>query len=167
MATASIANFDLTILDNNVFAIINHLRKQHKRANLDKICNKLIKTKNFENTSKEHVHDRINELIIQEKILNKPDRNDDSYRVSESIVDFNIQQLEYSSLPVSSLCFATHNAKQPPSIDLVNIPRNPINTMPETPSLPQKDINSKESVRRIIESKKFNDNKSEKMKIES
>ena len=94
MATASIANFDLTILDNNVFAIINYLRKQHKRANLDKICNKLIKTKNFENTSKEHVHDRINELIIQEKILNKPDRNDDSYRVSESIVDFNIQQIE-------------------------------------------------------------------------
>ena len=75
-------------------------------------------------------------------------------------------KLEYSSLPVSNLCFATHNTKQSP-IDLVNTPRNPINTIPETPSLPQKDINSKESVRRIIESKKFNDNKSEKMKIES
>ena len=76
-------------------------------------------------------------------------------------------KLEYSSLPVSNLCFTTHNTKQSPSIDLVNTPRNPINTIPETPSLPQKDINSKESVRRIIESKKFNDNKSEKMKIES
>ena len=71
MATASIANIDLTILDNNVFAIINHLRKQHKRANLEKIYNELIKTINFENTSREHFHDRINELI-QGKIVNKP-----------------------------------------------------------------------------------------------
>ena len=43
MATASIANIDLTILDNNVIAIINPLRKQHKRANLGKIYNELIK----------------------------------------------------------------------------------------------------------------------------
>ena len=54
MATASIANIDLTIIDNNVFVIINHLKKQHKRANLDKIYNELIKTINFENTSREH-----------------------------------------------------------------------------------------------------------------
>ena len=40
MATASIANIDLTIFDN-VFAIINHLREQHKRANLDKIYSEL------------------------------------------------------------------------------------------------------------------------------
>ena len=71
MATASIANIDLTILDNNVFAIINHLRKQHKRANLDKISNELIKTINFENASRKHLHDRINELIIQGKTVNK------------------------------------------------------------------------------------------------
>ena len=91
MATASIANIDRTILDNSVFDIINHLRKQHKHANLDKIYNELIKTLNFENISREHLHDRINELIIQGKIVNKPNRNDDSYRVNESIVDFNIE----------------------------------------------------------------------------
>ena len=109
MAIASIANIDLTILDNNVFAIINHLRKQHKRANLYKIYNELIKTINFENVSREHLHDRINELIIQGKIVNKPNGNDDSYLVNESIVDFNIKQLEYSSLLGSGLSFATPN----------------------------------------------------------
>ena len=67
MATASIANIDLTILHN-----INHLRKQHKRANLDKIYNELIKKTNFENAGREHLHDRINELIIQGKIVKKP-----------------------------------------------------------------------------------------------
>ena len=156
-ATASIEHIDLTILDSNVFAIINHLRKQHKPANLDKIYSELIKTINFKNKSREHPHDRINELIIQGKIVNKPNRNDDSYRVNESIVDFNIEQLEYSSLPGSDLSFATANTKQSSSIESVNIARKPTNNIPETPNLPQKDINSKESVRRIMESQTFND----------
>ena len=83
------------------------------------------------------------------------------------MVDFSIGQLEYSNLPASDLLFATPNTEQPSSIALVNTPRNPINTIPETPNLPQKYINSKESVRRIVESEKFNDNISEKMEIEN
>ena len=43
MVTAFIANIDLTIFEKKVFAIINHLRKQHKRADLDKLYNELIK----------------------------------------------------------------------------------------------------------------------------
>ena len=43
MVTAFIANIDLTIFDKKVFAIINHLRKQHKPADLDKLYNELIK----------------------------------------------------------------------------------------------------------------------------
>ena len=81
------------------------------------------------------------------------------------MVDFNIKQLEYSNLPVSDLSFATPNTKQSFSIDLVNTPRNPINAILETPNLPEKHINNKESVRRIIESEKLNDNISEIMKI--
>ena len=113
------------------------------------------------------IHDRFNELIIQKKILSKPNRNDDSYRVNESVVDFDIEQFEYSSLPGSELSFATPNTKQSSSIRSVNTPRKPINGIPETPNLPQKDINSKESVRRIMESQTFNDNISETMKIGS
>ena len=116
-------------------ALINHLRKQHKRANLDKIYNELIKTINFENASREHLHDRMNELIIQGKIVNKPNRNDDSYLANGSIVDFNIEQLEYSSLPGSDLSFATPNTKQSSSIESVNTPRKPINNIPETPNI--------------------------------
>ena len=40
------------------------------------------------------------------------------------------------------------------------------NIIPETPNPPQKDINIKKSVRRIIESEAFDDNISGKMKIE-
>ena len=45
--------------------------------------------------------------------------------------------------------------------------RKIINYIPETPNLLPKDIDSKESVRRSIESQTFNDNMSKKMKIES
>ena len=88
MATTSVTNFEVTMLDNSVFAIIDNFRKQHKLANLDKICNELIKMVDFENTSKEHLHDRINELIIQGKIINKPNRNSNLYCVNKSIADF-------------------------------------------------------------------------------
>ena len=109
------------------------MRKQHKRANLDKIYNELIKTINFENASREHLHDRINGLIIQGKIVNKPNRNDDSYRVYESIVDFNIEQLEYSSLLGSDLSFTTPNTKQSSSIKSVNTPRKPTDNIQRLP----------------------------------
>ena len=93
MATVSITNFKLTLLDNSVFTLINNLAKQHKFINLDKIYNEFIKTVVPENTSKEHVYDRINQLIIQEKIINKPNRNNDSDLANENIVDFNIDPL--------------------------------------------------------------------------
>ena len=75
--------------------------------------------------------------------------------------------MEYSSLPGNDLSFVTPNTKQSSSIESVNKPRTPINNIPETPNLPQKDTNSKESVRRIMESQTFSDNTAEKMKIES
>ena len=90
----------------------------------------------FQNASREHLHDRINELIVQGKIVNKPNRNDDSNRVNESIVDFNIEQWEYSSLPGSDLSLIAPNTKNSSSIESVNTPRKPTNNIPETPNLP-------------------------------
>ena len=99
--------------------------------------------------------------------INKPNRNGDSYRANRSIVGFNIDQLEYAILPKSNLSFATFNTKQSYPTDLVNTPRNFVNTIPETPNIPHQDINSKESFRRIIESEKFTGTIFEKMKIEN
>ena len=47
------------------------------------------------------------------------------------------------------------------------MPRKIINYIPENRNLLPEDIDSKESVRRIIESQTFSDNISKKMKIES
>ena len=54
--------------------------------------------------------------------------------------------MEYSNLSASELSFATPNTKQSSFNDLVNSTRNPINTLPETPNLPQADVNGKEPV---------------------
>ena len=88
MATASIIYFELTILDNIILAIASNLSKQNKRANIEKIYNELIKMLGSKNASKEHLPDKITELIIQGKIMNKPNRSDDLYHVDESILIF-------------------------------------------------------------------------------
>ena len=64
MATASIANIDLTIFDKKVFAIINHLRKQYKRADLDKIYNELIKKKNLKKQAKNNFTTELMNLLF-------------------------------------------------------------------------------------------------------
>ena len=110
-----------------MFLLILITRANIKNTNLEKIYSKLIKTIDSANTT--HLHDRINELTIQEKFINKPFRDHDLYRINENIADFNFEQLEYSN----DLSFAT---KQYSSIDLVNASRCPINTIPETPNLP-------------------------------
>ena len=72
--------------------------------------------------------------------------------------------MEYCNLPASDLSFATPNTKQSSSIDLVNTPRNPINTRPETPNFPQQ---GQGICQKIIESETFTGSISEKMKIEN
>lgn len=161
----NIKHFELTTLDKRLFAIIDHLRKHRKRPNLDNIYNKLTKMADFKNVSKERLSDRIIELNFQRKIINKPNKNDDSYYVNKSIADFNIDP--YTNPQTGDLSFAAPNTKQSSFIDLVNTPNNPISIIPETPNLPQKDINGKESVRTIIESEALIDNIFKNMKIEN
>ena len=62
--------------------------------------------------------------------MNKTNKNNSSYFVKESIVDFNILQLVYCNKRLATL-----NTKQLSFIYLINIPRKLINTIPETPNL--------------------------------
>ena len=121
----------ISILPSLTTVLLLLLREQNKRINLEKIYDELIKTINFQNTSKEHLYNKINELIIQGKIRNKPNRNDYSYRINVSIIDFNIKLLEYSSLLASDLYFATPNTKHSSTSESVK----PINNIPKRLSI--------------------------------
>ena len=46
-------------------------------------CKKIIKTIDFKDTTKDHLQDRINILLINEKLINKINRNLNSYPVNE------------------------------------------------------------------------------------
>ena len=55
----------------------------------------IIKTSDFKGITKEYLQDRINTLIINEKISNKTNRNLDSYSVSDDTKE--IRDFRYSS----------------------------------------------------------------------
>ena len=46
-------------------------------------CKEIIKTIDFKDTTKDHLQDRINILLINEKLINKINRNLNSYPVNE------------------------------------------------------------------------------------
>ena len=70
MATSQLVtdtkNFDGMIVD-----VITDLRKKHKRTDCESIHKETVKLADFCNTSKEDLMNRINTLLIDEKILNK------------------------------------------------------------------------------------------------
>ena len=53
----------------NIFILINDLEKKRKRADIDSIHNEIIKTIGFKDTTKDDLQDRINILLINEKLI--------------------------------------------------------------------------------------------------
>ena len=67
-----------TLFDNNVMATINKLKDQPKRADLGSIYKK--STKNLEpNNFRDHLKNRINALLVNGKIIDKPNKDRPSY----------------------------------------------------------------------------------------
>ena len=83
MATALIQSETISF-DQNIFTVINDLKKKRKRADIDSIHKEIIKTINFKDTTKDDLQDRINILLINEKLINKINRNLNSYSVNEA-----------------------------------------------------------------------------------
>ena len=52
--------------------------------NIDSIHKEIIKTIDFKDTTKDDLQDRINILLINEKLINKINRNLNSYSVNEA-----------------------------------------------------------------------------------
>ena len=74
-------------LDHNIFIIIKQLRNNNSRADADSIHKKLIKLFDFNDISREYLDDRIHTLINDDKIINKTNRNADSYYVNDDVID--------------------------------------------------------------------------------
>ena len=83
METALIQSETISF-DQNIFTVINDLKKKRKRADIDSIHKEIIKTNDFKNTTKYDLQDRINILLINEKLINEINRNLRSYSVNEA-----------------------------------------------------------------------------------
>ena len=83
MATSQLLT-DTKKFDEMIVDSITDLRKKHKRADCESIHKEIIKIADFSNISKEDLMNRINILLIDEKILNKRNRNLDPYYVNEN-----------------------------------------------------------------------------------
>ena len=83
MATALIQSETISF-DQNIFTVINDLKKKRKRADTDSIHKEIIKTIDFKDTTKDDFQDRINILLINENLINKINGNVNSYSVNEA-----------------------------------------------------------------------------------
>ena len=84
-------------IDNEIFVTVLRIRKIKNRADLDGIYKDIKKSLDFEDVTKEFLDDRIHTLINDEKILNKLNRNADSYYVNSELVDLETPNLLKSS----------------------------------------------------------------------
>ena len=83
MVTALIQSETISF-DQNIFTVINDLKKKRKRADIDSIHKEIIKTIDFKDTTKDDFQDRINILLINENLINKINGNVNSYSVNEA-----------------------------------------------------------------------------------
>ena len=83
MATSQLVT-DTKKFDRMIVDVITDLRRKHNRADFESNQKEIVKLADFGNISKEDLMNRIDTLLIDEKILNKRNRNLDSYYVNEN-----------------------------------------------------------------------------------
>ena len=109
MATASL-QLDINLLDRSIFAIVNDIKNKHKRADVDSIHREIVRNPNFKDINKEALEERINILLIEEKLANKINRNLNSYSVNfvyDSVYDSNLT----STTPVNDTTVLVPNTQ--------------------------------------------------------
>ena len=78
MVTA-LAQSQTVSFDENTFIVINDSKKKRKRSDIDNMHKEIIKTIDFKDTFKDDLQDRINILLVNENLINKFNRNLNSY----------------------------------------------------------------------------------------
>ena len=94
---------ELNALDHCIYSVINRIRGQNKHADRNSVHKEIIKTIDFEKISKSFLDDRINMLIQNDNIINKLNRNKDSFRIADN--DFNSSITDVLPMTQNSLSF--------------------------------------------------------------
>ena len=170
MATALIQSEAISF-DQNIFTVINDLKKKRKREDIDSIHKEIIKTNDFKDTTKDDLQDRINILLINEKLINKINRNLNSYSVNEANTN-----TEYGTSQVLSSNSYFANSNNDLTSDSSVNPQTPLkgSETPSTKSIPDLTIDLLTRTKKTIENAETNssekdrhNDKMKKFKVES
>ena len=115
-------------IDNEIFVTILRIRKNNNRADLDSIYKGIKKSLDFEDVTKEFLDDRTHMLINDGKIINKLNRNADSYYKNPELVDLETPNLLKSPQSVQRVSLT-------PTDSLSNSNDTPALTANKTPQL--------------------------------
>ena len=146
----------LNTLDNNIFTVIDKLKKQKKRADTDSIYGNIIKISDFQDLTKNMLQQKINDLIIEGKIMNKINRGKNSYAVNDEIIDTELETT------VNMLHNFTLNT---PIVSPSNSPVHPSKRITDS-ELSVKTISSKNDMENVRESEILKDSFCNELKIE-
>ena len=114
MVNNSVYTNELSALNANIITIIYKLKNQNKRADIDSILKQLVKTTSMQVLTKE-------DLETEEKIVNKLNRNKDSFHVRKDIVDrFAENIIEKTPIIFHDSFFETPNVNQTDSQSFSN-----------------------------------------------
>ena len=106
MVNNSVYTNELSTLNANIITIIYKLKNQNKRADIDSILKQLVKTTSMQVLTKE-------DLETKGKIVNKLNRNKDSFHVRKDIVDgFAENIIEKTPIIFHDSFFETPNVNQ-------------------------------------------------------
>ena len=171
MVNNSVHTDELNTLNANIIAIINKLKNQNKRADIYSIHKQLVKMTSMQDLTKKDLLKKVHDLETEGKIVNKLNRNKDSFHVKKDIVDgFAENIIEKTPIIFHDSFFETPNVNQTDSQSFSNsfcrecrsstIPDFDIIT--NTPAVPH--INH--DAENIRETESLADNMFEKLKLD-
>ena len=98
MTSDSIPYLEVNALSNEVFLAINRTQPLwRQRADTNSIFKEITEIEKYQSITKDFLQDHIDKLIIVEKIINKINRDKNSYKVNIELIDENDQSFLVSS----------------------------------------------------------------------
>ena len=111
MVNSSVYTNEPNTLNANI-TIINKLKNQNRRADIYSTRKQLVKATSMQDLTKEDLLKKVHDLETEGKIVNKLNRNKDSFHVRKDIVDAFAENIIEKTIIFHDSFFETPNVNQ-------------------------------------------------------